>query len=195
MPLGFQTLSHGEIPIGFFDIKTDMFLVHDHFVFASDLCGWICDWTVGEEDRELTYAFYVFHDPSKIGDLNGAIAGERFTGFIGELYRIHPFPKERGLFKQDPEGWKTREEVTAIVETFIKPEKVPVVISKSAGTVSIGPYVFDPTQFYEVLKYIWRGGWPRWTEDRMPDYVENMKRAVLGSGHWLFADIDETTDS
>ncbi len=37
MPLLFQSLSHGEIPFGFFNIETDMILLNNYFIFASDM--------------------------------------------------------------------------------------------------------------------------------------------------------------
>ncbi len=37
MPLLFQSLSHGEIPFGFFNIETDMILLQNYFFFASDM--------------------------------------------------------------------------------------------------------------------------------------------------------------
>ncbi len=47
MPLGFDTLSHGNIPVGFFNIDTDCFLIDNLFVFASDLCRWLTQWAGG----------------------------------------------------------------------------------------------------------------------------------------------------
>ncbi len=38
MPLAFQSLSHGQIAFGFFNIETDMLLLDIHFFFADDFC-------------------------------------------------------------------------------------------------------------------------------------------------------------
>lgn len=187
MPLGFNTKSHGEIPVGFFNIETDMFLIHDHFVFASDLCDWIVTWSRGEEEQENEVEMYVFQDNEKIGDLMGAIDGVLFTGFIGELYKRYPFPKEKEKFKQNPEGWKTREEVEELVREFTQMGTVPIVISKSEGTIAIGEYVFEALDFHQVLMYIWRGGWPRWKDEVQPEYVKEMMKEVISSEHWLFS--------
>jgi hypothetical protein len=187
MPLGFNTKSHGEIPVGFFNIETDMFLVQNYFVFASDLCEWIIVWSKGEEEQEHEVEMYVFHDHKKIGDLMGAISGMLFTGFIGELYKKYPFPQEKEKFKQNPEGWKTREEVEDLVQGFAQKEKVPIVISKSEGTISIGEYVFESEDFHQVLMYIWQGGWPRWKDEVQPGYVKEMMKGVFSSKHWLFS--------
>jgi hypothetical protein len=188
MPLGFNTKSHGEIPVGFFNIETDMFLVQDYFVFASDLCEWIGEWTKeGDEEQEHEYLFYVFRDQSKIGDLMGAIHGVRFTGFIGELYKKYPFPQEKEKFKQNPEGWKTREKVEELIQDFAQKEKVPIIISKGGGTISIGEYVFEPEDFHQILMYISQGGWPKWKDEVQPGYVKEMMKAVISSKHWLFS--------
>jgi hypothetical protein len=186
MPLGFNTRSHGEIPIGFFNIETDMILIHDKFMFASDLCAWLSDWAGGPDDQEHTYPMWVFDDGEKIGDLMGAISGTEFTGFIGELYKKWPFPGERSDFKQNPEGWKTREEVERVIEDLAPVKEVAVRISRDEGTISIGEYVFLPEDFHQVILYIWQGGWPRYRDDVKPGYVSEMMKAVLSSGHWLF---------
>lgn len=43
MPLEFESLSHGRIAFGFFNIETDMILLNQYFLFAEDFChsiGW-----------------------------------------------------------------------------------------------------------------------------------------------------------
>ncbi len=186
MPLGFVTKSHGEIPVGFFNIETDMFLILDHFVFVSDLCEWIKQWAGGEDDQEHQHEFYVFHDGQKIGDLMGAISGNLHTGFIGELYKLYPFPPEKHKFKQHTDGWKNRVAVEKLVQEFTPPENAAVVISKAKGTITIGPYVFGPAEFHEVIMYIFRGGWPKWQDGLPPEYVKDMMMTVISSKHWLF---------
>ena len=39
MPLEFQSISHGKIAFGFFNIETDMILLGHYFLFARDF-GW-----------------------------------------------------------------------------------------------------------------------------------------------------------
>jgi len=38
MPLTFESLSHGTIAFGFFNIESDMLLCDRYFLFADDLC-------------------------------------------------------------------------------------------------------------------------------------------------------------
>ncbi len=43
MPLEFQSLSHGPIAFGFFNIESDMLLLEHYFFFASEFCKYISD--------------------------------------------------------------------------------------------------------------------------------------------------------
>lgn len=36
MPLAFESISHGTLPFGFFNIESDMLLLDHYFFFASD---------------------------------------------------------------------------------------------------------------------------------------------------------------
>jgi hypothetical protein len=186
MPLGFNTKSHGEIPVGFFNIESDMILMLDQFMFASDFCKWLSEWASGPDDLEKEYPMWVIDDGQKIGDLHGAISGTSYTGFIGELYKKWPFPEAKEDFKQNPEGYKTREEVEAIVKDFSPVKNVIVKFSKDEGTISIGEFVFLPEDFHQVILYVWQGGWPKYRDDIKPDYVTEMMKAVVASEHWLF---------
>lgn len=38
MPLAFESLSHGAIAFGFFNIESDMLLLEHYFFFATDFC-------------------------------------------------------------------------------------------------------------------------------------------------------------
>ena len=104
MPLSFDTLSHGQIPIGFFNIDTDLFLINNYFIFANDLCLAICNWAVSEvgevvnidiEQYTIELELYVINNPEDVGNLMGAIYGVVYTGFIGEVYKIFPFPEKK----------------------------------------------------------------------------------------------------
>jgi len=55
---------------------------------------------------------------------------------------------------------------------------------------AIGPYRFNRTQFQELLKYVWRGGYPRWKNDTRPAYVTEMKNKILRNSKGVFRDID-----
>lgn len=186
MPLNFDTLSHDTIPIGFFNIDSDMLLINNYFIFTSELCPAIGIWANGEDSLNTKIDFYIIEEQKDIGNLMGAIRGVIFTGFIGEVYKLFPFPKKREDFKQKPQGYKTQEQVEAIIQKFGKKEKINIVISKSEETIAIGEYVFDRSQFHEVISYIWRGGMPMWKDEKPPKYVKDMMKAVINSKHWLF---------
>ena len=38
MPLAFESLSHGTVAFGFFNIESDMLLLDRYFFFAGDFC-------------------------------------------------------------------------------------------------------------------------------------------------------------
>ena len=186
MPLAFDTLDHGEIAIGFFNIESDIFLIDNLFIFASDLCAAIGGWASGPEDLSTELEMYVIAEPAAIGDLMGAINGVRSTGFIGELYKLYPFPKEPDGFKQNPRGYETRGEVESLIGKYSIMKKVEVVMDKGEGTIRIGEYRFNRLQFRAVIEYIERGGMPMWKDGTPPTYVEEMMMTIGGSSHWLF---------
>ena len=83
MPISFSSKSHGRIPIGFFNIETDMLLMDRYFFFSTDFCEWIIEWADAEDfncDEKMVYAI---QQREMIGNLSGAIYGYEFTGFIG----------------------------------------------------------------------------------------------------------------
>lgn len=41
MPLPFDSLSHGTVAFGFFDIDSDMLLLEECFLFATEFCEYI----------------------------------------------------------------------------------------------------------------------------------------------------------
>ena len=186
MPLSFKTMSHGEIPIGFFNIDTDMILINNYFVFASDFCDWLSKWTMVNRDLNTKKEMYVISDPKDIGDLMGAISGRVFTGFIGEVYKKFPFPDKPEDFRQKPDGFKTRNIIEKIIKEFAVQESISIITSLEGKTIAIGDYVFSRAHFHEVISYIWRGGMPKWKDDEGPDYVKDMMNAVITSQHWLF---------
>jgi len=188
MPLSLETMNHGVIAFGYFNIDSDMLLLDKYFMFASDFCSWVIDWSKGSGDKnhESSKEIYVIDETEKIGNLMGAISGVVFTGFIGEVYKKYPFPKEPGEFRQKTEGYKNREVVEGIMKEFGIKKKVKVKISKAKQTISIGDYEFSKEQFHELLGYVWRGGMPKWKDELRPDYVDTMMRAIIESKHWLF---------
>ncbi len=190
MPLAFESLSHGEIAFGFFNIESDMILLNDYFLFAGYFCKYVAELTTRTHDEQLQmdWDLYVL-DRKDIGNLMGAINGVDLRGFIGETYRLFPFPREPHLFRQNPEGYRTREIIEAIIEKYVKLSRIVVIVDKSGHTIKIGEYVFTREVFHELLQYVWVGGYPRWKDGARPDYVLEMKKDILHSTHPLFQDI------
>lgn len=187
MPLGFHSLSHGTVPFGFFNIATDMILLRDSFVFASDFCGWMSEWAEADESVHEDRPLWVIDDPSRIGNLHTAIAGEDHSGFIGAVYERYPFPAAPEDFKQDPDGHETRPLIEQIVRKHAGPARpVPVVVDSDALTFGVGAYLFDAPGLEGLIRYLWLGGMPRWRDERRPAYVEAMMATIRTSRSPLF---------
>jgi hypothetical protein len=189
MPLAFQSLNHGEISFGFFNIESDMLLLNQHFFFASDFCDNIANLASSSPSphEHIGREWDVFNlRVTDIGNLMGAIHGIDLRGFIGETYRLFPFPKETAAFKQNPEGYKTREMIENIVRKYAGLSKMPVTLEASGNRAAIGEYIFNKHWFHELLLYVWMGGYPRWKDGIRPQNVLGMKEAVEKSGHPLF---------
>lgn len=188
MPLEFQSLSHGPIAFGFFNIETDLVLLEHYFLFATDFCDYICQLAKAEnESQENIWSVYSIERRADIGDLMGAIHGIRYLGFIGDVYRRFPFPLQSEDFKQKPEGYQTRSTVEELIQHYARMVTIPVVGEQSQKTASIGEYVFSIDWFQELLQYVWRGGYPRWKDEVRPHYVLEMKNAIVQSRSFLFA--------
>jgi hypothetical protein len=128
--------------------------------------------------------------PEEIGDLMGAIHGVRFTGFMGELYRRFPFPRLPEEFKQNPEGAQTQSLVTEIISRYGNAQEIVVAADQKTMQVELGAYRFSHIQFQELLKYVWRGGYPRWKNEVRPAYVSNMKKQIMLKRIGIFDDIE-----
>jgi hypothetical protein len=188
MPLAFQSLSHGEISFGFFNIESDMLLLNQYFFFASDFCNNISQLASSDQNRNESivtewdvYSLRLYD----IGNLMGAIEGIDLRGFIGETYRLFPFPKETWAFRQNPEGYKTRKTIENVVRKHVELSKIPVVVETPGKKVAIGEYTFNKHWFHELLRYVWMGGYPRWKDEIRPRYVLDMKEAIEKSRHPL----------
>ncbi len=187
MPLLFKTEDRRSIAFGFFNIETDMLLLESHFFFASDFCRAIR--AVAESDpRDFFEISWDTYDVPyrKIGDLHGAIAGVRLTGFIGEVYRTFPFPRLPENFKQNPEGFQSRPMVEEIAGKYAAKRRLLMKVSAADRRVIIGEYPFTYEGFHALLVYVWEGGYPRWKEARRPPYVLELKRAIEKSRWPLF---------
>jgi hypothetical protein len=190
MPLAFDSLSHGKIAFGFFNIETDLLLLNRYFFFASDFCRYLVEAVpyLRAGDWETAWAIVRIED-DRIGDLMGAIHGVDLRGFIGEVYRRFPFPPDPAGFKQNPEGLRTRAILEPILARYGRAEEIPIRFRREQGEVSIGEYRFNPENFQELLLYVWRGGYPRWRDGRQPGYVEAMKQSVEKAGCFPFIGI------
>jgi hypothetical protein len=187
MPISFSSISHGSIPVGFFNIETDLLLMDRYFIFSSDFCAWVVEWADSPDLKHEERGVYAIQDRGMIGNLAGAIYGFEYTGFIGEVYRLFPFPENRSGFKQKPYGTKNRQTVESMIQTFAVPLKIAIGFSRSDHTITLGDYIFSTRIFQEILQYVEAGGMPGWLKGKAPDYVRMMTQRVGVSQHWLFS--------
>lgn len=180
MPLAFESESHGKVAFGFFNIETDMLILGRYFFFAVDFCREIIQipYIIANKQSRVTWNVYDIPDYRDIGDLHGAIAGTRFIGFIGEVYQVFPFPSQPEGFKQKTDGHLTRHVIEKIIERYGKEISIPFSIDERVEMVMIGEYVFSYAVFQALIRYVLRGGYPRWEDDRPPHYVLEMKAVV-----------------
>jgi hypothetical protein len=188
MPLAFESMSHGTIAFGFFNIESDMLLCDRYFFFAEDFCRNLADMADrgGDHVYQASWPVWLIEAADDIGDLMGAIHGVRYTGFIGELYRQYPFPRQPEEFKQNPAGSRTRDSVRRIISRYGLQIEIPVAVDPEQSETAIGPYHFNRRQFQELLKYVWRGGYPRWKDEIRPNYVHDMNRKILSNPVGVF---------
>ena len=191
MPLSFESMSHGSIAFGFFNIESDMLLLEQYFLFGSEFCQHVGDMAENfhEDKFESKWPVYAIEDRAQIGDLMGAIHGVRYTGFIGELYRRYPFPEKPEEFKQKPEGYQNQALVRDMISAYAGRIHIPVNISEKALEINIGEYKFSREIFQELVKYVWRGGYPRWRDAIRPDYVLDMKTKIERHRLGLFENV------
>ena len=191
MPLAFESMSHGTIAFGFFNIESDMLLLEQYFLFGTEFCQHIGDMAedFAEAKYESNWSVYAITDRVQIGDLMGAIHGIHHSGFIGELYRRFPFPKQPEGFKQKPEGHRNRALVEDIISAYADRIHIPVRIGEEALEIDLGEYKFSRSTFLELIKYVWHGGYPRWEDEIRPPYVEEMKARIERHRYRLFANI------
>ena len=188
MPLAFESLSHGIIAFGFFNIESDMLLLDRYFIFADDFCSAIekIAKNGGDQPYHACWPIQFIAAAEDIGDLMGAIHGLRFTGFIGELYRHFPFPRRNKDFKQNPEGFQSRSLVSGIIAKYAQSREISVALPHGGGEIEIGVYRFNRVQFQELIKYVWRGGYPRWLDEIRPGYVTGMRNNIMRNRTGIF---------
>ena len=186
MPLAFESISHGTVAFGFFNIESDLLLLEHLFFFASDFCQVMKALAEDKTEAVPEYQLLGYDLPfQNVGDLHGAISGTRLSGFIGETYKLFPFPKQLEAFKQNPEGYQTRRQIEVIIERFGRKVKIPVRIFREKTHISIAEYVFSYAGFHALLNYVCVGGYPRWKDERRPPYVLEMVAAIEKSHNAL----------
>ncbi len=180
MPLAFESLSHGTIAFGFFNIESDMLLLDHYFLFADDFCKHIEKITESPLNQKFEDIWQVYHisDSQHIGDLNGAIHAIRYVGFIGEVYRRFPFPEKEEDFKQKADGYKTRSVLEDTIQKYAQTIEIKISIAEDYAKIDVGSYCFERASFQELIKYVWRGGYPCWKDEIRPDYVMSMKETL-----------------
>ena len=192
MPLSFPSMSHGEIAFGFFNIDGDMLLLERTFFFADEFCRAVSDLAAADPDETFETPIPAFRidRAEDVGDLMGAIHGVRHTGFLGDVYRRYPFPERPEDFRQHTRGFETRDEFRALIAPWAVEGDVLLLARPEVQEVTIADVRFRPEAFHELIRYVWRGGWPRWEEAGPPEYVEAMRRAVVEGDHWASGGVD-----
>jgi hypothetical protein len=102
------------------------------------------------------------------------------------LYRRFPFPQQDENFKQKPEGFQTQSLVSEIIAKYAQHREISVTTSPEGDEIEIGVYRFNRVQFQELIKYVWRGGYPRWKDEIRPGYVRVMKDTLLQNCKGIF---------
>ena len=191
MPLAFETLNHGPVAFGFFNIESDLLLLEHYFFFSTQFCTSMNDLVArgGKGPLRTAWQVYDIPDPESIGDLMGAIHGIRLIGFIGAIYRWYPFPRSPEAFKQNPGGHKTQARVTSLLGTHANRVEIPVLVSEKNHRIDIGEYAFSRAAFQALVQYVWRGGYPRWKDEVRPPYVLRMKENIEGNPSGLFENL------
>ncbi len=186
MPLPFASTSHGKIAFGFFNIESDMLLLEEMFFFADVFCGVMAAKIPEAKQKgtaEGSWPGFRFDEPERIGDLMGAIHGVSYTGFLGELYRRFPFPAAPEAFKQKTRGSRTQPEVTTIIKSFAGRAWIPFE-SRWEQWARIGEIRFDWAVFQDLIRYVWKGGYPGWEKSRPSDSVLAMQKELEAQGCW-----------
>jgi hypothetical protein len=191
MPLTYRSVSHGDVAFGFFNIETDLMLLNSIFFFASDFCAALSELAdlKAHEPAHVDLRSYVLAEKDA-GNLMGAINGVDYSGFIGDVYRMFPFPREPHLFKQNPEGFRTRVVMEDLIGKYAGLARTRVIADRYSDNFIMGPYVFLKESLASLLDYVWVGGMPRWKDEIRPSYVTTMKEKVLASAHPTFRGLD-----
>lgn len=158
MPLAFDSLSHGRVVFGFYNVETDGLLLDRQFFFCTDFCRAVA--AVAARGQAEMPA-WLCETPEAVGDLMGAIHGTRYAGLLGAVYRLWLFPDDPAGFRQKLSGHRNRARVEALLADHAHP--CPLAVARRpGGGVAIGAYAFSAAQFRDLLDYVRRGGYPTW---------------------------------
>lgn len=177
MPLAFDSLNHGTVAFGFYNIETDSLLLEQIFFFCPDFCRALAELEKGGEGA-VEIPGWRFGSRPDVGDLMGAIRGVRHTGYLGEIYMKWPFPADPADFRQKLYGSVNRGAVEEILNRRAVPERVT--LRRRPGSFSLGEYVFGEEGYLELVSYVWRGGYPTWErfeEGGKPECVASLATA------------------
>lgn len=195
MPLLFPSLSHSEVAFGFFNIETDMLLLNHYFFFASDFCRHISEIALTKPGETFSseWEIYVLEE-QRIGSVMGAIRRVDLRGFMGEVYICYPFPEDISRFKQNPDGHQTQTEMKRIIAKYGTLHATGCSVEPRGNALNIGDFRFSRSQVQRLVRYVWEGGYPRWKDDRRPDYVDKMVQNLIRSACPLFAGFRNSFD-
>ena len=70
----------------------------------------------------------------------GVIHKVILQGFIGESYKLFPFPSRPECFKQKPDGAKNRATVESLIQRFAQAIDIALVIDEDRKKIFIGDY-------------------------------------------------------
>lgn len=192
MPLLFPSLSHGEVAFGFFNIETDMLLLNHYFFFASDFCQHLSEMSFVKPGETYSAEWDIYAlEEQHIGNVMGAIYRIDLRGFIGEVYVCYPFPEDQAHFRQNPDGYLAQPEIKIIIAKYGMREVINCSVDARGNALTIGDFRFSRSQFHRLVRYVWEGGYPRWKDDRRPDYVEAMVQNLTRSTCPLFSGLGE----
>ncbi|MBI5440310.1 MAG: hypothetical protein HY900_03760 [Deltaproteobacteria bacterium] len=179
MPLAFDSLSHGTLAFGFYNVETDGLLLDRLFFFCTDFCRAALELEHSRRERGSVAEIpgYAFEDTRRIGNLHDAIQGVRHTGYLGEVYRLWPFPASPEAFRQRLHCASNREKAEELLGRWAAPSGIVLRFDAGTDRYAVGPYLFSREQYRKLLTYLWEGGYPTWEsleEGRRPAYVEKL---------------------
>jgi hypothetical protein len=83
----------------------------------------------------------------------------------------------------------SQDKVRSIISGYARQTRLAIEVHENYAGVSIGEYRFSLKTFHELIRYVWRGGYPGWQQDIRPDYVNTMKAKIKYHRRGLFEKI------